>query len=494
MAKLYFSKGQESKKLSRRYKKKGYLQIKKGIYIDTNDENEIYKILESRWWEIADFIFDESVVVDRTAKELKPSNGRLYFVSEHYSARRIVEVGHLKFVLRPGDTSHGVEQFTIELGKSDTARMCLENLATTKGKNKRTLGRKWLEEELSRIIAQRGEDSLNAVRDKAREIAPYLELEKEFEILDKTISAVLNTHPSKGVLQTRIGMAQAEGEPYDQNRLDLFDAFYGYLQTLELSEKPYTFENSSWRHVSFFESYFSNYIEGTEFTIEEAEEIVFEGNYIPLRNEDSHDVSAHMEICSDVAEMKKTPSSTEEFLRILKVRHQLLLAERPNKRPGQFKEKANKAGGTTFVEPKNLEGTLVQGFEIYKKLKGGFKKAAFMHFLISECHPFDDGNGRLSRIMMNAELTLDDQIKIIIPTVHRDSYLNGLRKVSRESKFRTIIKVLHQMQAYSSSFQWEDYADVRDKIKLDAADKEPNEGVGRFNTVISKLGDDYPPG
>ena len=27
-----------------------------------------------------------------------------------------------------------------------------------------------------------------------------------------------------------------------------------------------------------------------------------------------------------------------------------------------------------------------------------------MQFLISEVHPFDDGNGRLSRIMMNAEL------------------------------------------------------------------------------------------
>lgn len=40
-----------------------------------------------------------------------------------------------------------------------------------------------------------------------------------------------------------------------------------------------------------------------------------------------------------------------------------------------------------------------------------------MKFLISEIHPFNDGNGRLARIMMNAELVAENEEKIIIPTV-----------------------------------------------------------------------------
>ena len=42
-------------------------------------------------------------------------------------------------------------------------------------------------------------------------------------------------------------------------------------------------------------------------------------------------------------------------------------------------------------------------------------KALFMHFLISETHPFGDGNGCLSRIMLNAELVNAGIFKIIIP-------------------------------------------------------------------------------
>ncbi len=54
-----------------------------------------------------------------------------------------------------------------------------------------------------------------------------------------------------------------------------------------------------------------------------------------------------------------------------------------------------------------------------------------MMFVTSEVHPFLDGNGRLARVMMNAELTAKNQTKIIIPTVYRDDYLGALRKLSR---------------------------------------------------------------
>jgi Fic family protein len=60
-----------------------------------------------------------------------------------------------------------------------------------------------------------------------------------------------------------------------------------------------------------------------------------------------------------------------------------------------------------------------------------FRKAAFMMFMISEVHPFLDGNGRIARIMMNAELVAAGRSKMIIPTVYRDDYLVASRRLSR---------------------------------------------------------------
>ena len=90
--------------------------------------------------------------------------------------------------------------------------------------------------------------------------------------------------------------------------------------------------------------------------------------------------------------------------------------------------------------------------------------------------------------MMNAELVSQDQHKLIIPIVHRESYLNGLRSSSREGRFRIMVKVLHQMQCYTASLDWNEYDEVKTAIQEHAADKEADEGVAIFNKVISKLG------
>ncbi len=96
--------------------------------------------------------------------------------------------------------------------------------------------------------------------------------------------------------------------------------------------------------------------------------------------------------------------------------------------------------------------------------------------------------------MMNAELVSQSQYKIIIPTVHRDSYLSGLRRATREGRFRTVVKVHHQLQCYVASLSWDDYGQIKSELQEHAADKDPDEGVGIFNRVISKLGGDYPAG
>jgi len=308
-----------------------------------------------------------------------------------------------------------------------------------------------------------------------------------FNELNTIISALLTSHPIEGVLESDIAISKVSNTPYDVDRVNLFKSLADYLLHFKFDPISYQYSSSSWRNLSFFESYFSNYIEGTEFEIDEAESIIFAHTEIKGRHVDSHDISSIFDQVSDYQEMSKTPDSAEAFVDELRQRHLMFMQKRQDKNPGQLKAKPNKAGSTTFVSPEETVGTLIKGFEICKSLPPGLSRAIFVQFLISECHPFDDGNGRLSRIMMNAELHAVDQYKIIVPTVHRESYLNGLRLASREGKFKTLVKVFYQLQCYTSSLDWNDYGEVRDQIELHKAHLSPDEGVADFNRQIRKF-------
>ncbi len=77
-------------------------------------------------------------------------------------------------------------------------------------------------------------------------------------------------------------------------------------------------------------------------------------------------------------------------------------------------------------------------------------------FLIAEVHPFTDGNGRVARVLMNAELSAVGEQRIVIPIVYRDNYLQGLRALSRNGNPRPLIRVLDFAQAYAAAIDWSD--------------------------------------
>ena len=91
--------------------------------------------------------------------------------------------------------------------------------------------------------------------------------------------------------------------------------------------------------------------------------------------------------------------------------------------------------------------------------------------------------------MMNAELVPQSQFKIILPNVHRDSYLNGLRLASRDKNFRTYIKVMDQAQAYTASVNWLDYGEARETLEKGDANLSPDEGIPTFNRVLKTFVD-----
>lgn len=212
---------------------------------------------------------------------------------------------------------------------------------------------------------------------------------------------------------------------------------------------------------AFFEAYFSNFIEGTEFAIEEASAIVFDGVIPSNRPADAHDVLGTFRLVSNAEEMKRLPKNADAFLDLLRKRHRTIMEGRPEKAPGEFKDRPNQAGTFILVAPEDLQGTLAEGFRVYQRLTEPLHRAIFMMFLVSEVHPFADGNGRVARVMMNAELAAAQQVRVLIPIVYRSNYISALRALSTDAWPEPIIKTLAFAQHYVAAVPWTDIRQAR---------------------------------
>jgi len=334
-------------------------------------------------------------------------------------------------------------------------RLLLENLAVSRGKVKKSVGKAEVEQRLIGICDARGEDSLNTLRDQARVLAPTLGLDREFAVLDELIGGVLGTRAT--VMSTQAGRALATAIPYDANRLVLFETLAAALRArpLKQANNPVTTQQGR-IHFAFLESYFSNFIEGTEFDVREARGFVLQGKPIADRPKDSHDILGVFQQALNPGWANQTLSMGVAVLNQLRDRHAHQMKERPEVGPGEFKTQMNRAGNTEFVSPRLTRGTLVEGSNLLASVPPGLARALLSMFLVTEVHPFSDGNGRLARLVMNAELSVVNSCRIIVPTLYREEYLDCLRVLSREGDPRPFIDAMQWVHAWTSAFNYED--------------------------------------
>lgn len=439
-------------------------------------------IIARHLFEIAGTLYPDAVVSHRSALEGGPTKDGSLFLSYKHN-RNVTLPGHtLRLTQGPGPLP-GDRPFIAGLHIASEPRAFLENLASARARSghRKTLSREQIESRLDRICRINGEEMLNRLRDNARQLTGDGRWKTEFERLDKLIGAILGTRETRG-LKTQAARARALGLAYDPDRLRLFQALFRSLLEHNFKHRPESrSRGSEWdTNRAFFEAYFSNYIEGTRFEVEEARKIVLEGRIPENRPADSHDVIGTFRIISSPAESVRMPQSYEDFLELLRQRHASLLAARPEDNPGRFKDKVNRAGQTVFVLPELVRGTLQKAFELYQGLTEPFARAAFMMFIVSEVHPFLDGNGRIARIMMNAELSAGDEVRIIIPTVYREDYLGALRLLSRENETDAYARMLGRAHAFTAWLDFDSYAGVLAQLEQSQAFHEPSESRLRF--------------
>jgi hypothetical protein len=327
----------------------------------------------------------------------------------------------------------------------------------------KTVNLEELEEKLDRICSINGETELKRIRNEAKHVSQELHMTKEFQKLDTIIGSLLGTRESSS-LTTRSGIARSRGKPYDTARLELFDTLCHELITSDpqpIADSIKTTNQTAQLNRAFFESYFSNYIEGTKFILSEAEDIVFKRIPYATKPKDSHDILATFELAAASSQgTEKPPQTSDIFLTRLRKTHSTIMQARPEVEPGKFKLKSNQAGSTQFVDPLLVPGTLIQAYERSAQLANPLVKAIFLMFVVSEVHPFNDGNGRTARLVMNDELSQKQLGRIIIPTHRRVDYIQSLKAMS-QGKPKPFIGFLTKTQADTSKINFETIATAK---------------------------------
>ena len=423
-------------------------------------------VVKRNLWHIVAAYFPGALIVDRTALENAPAgDGSICVVSE--AGRNIQLPGHTLRPRRGLAPLPSDRPFVAGLFLSSAARAYIENMRpsrTRDGLVARTLSRREIEERLDTLIRRSGEEAASRLRKEIEAVGKALNREEEAADLDALIGSLLGTRDSE--LSAPAAIARQRGRPYDPDRMVLFQSLHAALRNhLPPARTAMNRGPEGNATLAFYDAYFSNFIEGTEFTVEEAADIVFRGVIPGERPRDAHDVLGTWRIVSDLQEMARTPQDSEALFDLIRTRHAVMMGSRPDIRPGEFKQTGNRAGSTVFVAPDLVVGTLEQGLAFIHSLETPLQRAVFIKFLISEVHPFVDGNGRVARIMMNAELVAAGEERIVIPTVFRDNYLSALRALSQSGWPVPLIRVLDYAQRWTAAVNWRSVEETRKELE-----------------------------
>ena len=333
---------------------------------------------------------------------------------------------------------------------SSQARAVLENLQISRaraGEEPKVLPPEELERWIDRQVRVFGAEWLAQLEAKGKEVAAALGWTRESDRLDYLMEA-LRGGASPYRLRTDFARSRAAGRPFDPERITLFGNLHARLareQFPSLSRPPAAERDNR----AFWEAYFSNFIEGTKFTVEEARAIVYEPaaatSLVSRRPEDAHDVRETFRLIVDPNVSSQVPARAEGLFDVLKRRHARMMASRVTIEPGVFKRRSNEFGSRVFVKPELVKETLARAWVGARNLESATARSLYVLFVLAEVHPFNDGNGRISRLGMNAELEAAGQARLILPNSFRNDYLGVLEALTLRWDPEPFVSFAHKL-------------------------------------------------
>lgn len=181
-------------------------------------------------------------------------------------------------------------------------------------------------------------------------------------------------------------------------------------------------------------TYNSNHIEGSRLTHDQTR-FIFETNTIGIKDEtirvdDIMETVNHFR-CIDHIILHADDRLTEGLLKQL---HGMLKAGTSDSRKswfmvGDYKKLPNEVGGIETASPENVHRQIKSLLKDYNStMHHTFDEILDFHHRLEVIHPFQDGNGRVGRLVMFKECLRNNIVPFIITEQLRDFYYRGLQQ------------------------------------------------------------------
>ena len=181
-------------------------------------------------------------------------------------------------------------------------------------------------------------------------------------------------------------------------------------------------------------TYSSNALEGNSLTISETKVVIEDGLTIagkPLK--DHYEATGHSDAFDHMYALATGKKITEEDIKKL---HSLFYHRINEKKAGAYRKVQAIITGSQYPLPKpeTLHGMMekfIKALPNLKKDNHPVACAAKIHKEFVFIHPFVDGNGRVSRLLMNVALMQAGYTIAIIPPLKRAEYISVLEKAHK---------------------------------------------------------------
>lgn len=209
------------------------------------------------------------------------------------------------------------------------------------------------------------------------------------------------------------------------------------LERLKL-EKESKMPGGIYHKIQIELTYNSNHIEGSRLTHDQTR-YIYETNTIGVKDsvinvDDIVETANHFRCIDYIIDMVNYPISES----MIKQLHSLLKAGTSDSRKawfavGDYKKLENEVGGIKTTKPKDVEKEMRNLLKKYNRKKSkSFEEIIEFHYMFERIHPFQDGNGRVGRLIMFKECLKNNIVPFIIDESLKEFYYRGLKEWKNE--------------------------------------------------------------
>ena len=236
---------------------------------------------------------------------------------------------------------------------------------------------------------------------------------------------------------------------------------YNILDILR-EQKNMKLKGNLYHNTQITFAYNTNHIEGSKLT-EDQTRYIYETNTLLAEKDSITNIDDILETANhfklvdymlDIAEKKLTEDIIKGFHKILK--EGTSDSRKEWFTVGDYKKLSNEVGGLKTTEPKNVERDMKKLLEWYDSLKQvTIKDIIEFHARFEKIHPFQDGNGRVGRIIAFKECLKNNIVPFIILDKDKLFYYRGLNQYqSNKEKGYLIDTCLNAQDQYTEMVKY----------------------------------------